>query len=123
MAVTLAEMLAGLTRERRAEVLRRAEELVAERERAPRGAASSLPGAERAPSAGRGFVMPPPPPRILRNVARCNKCGGVIESRHRHDFVSCGCGATSVDGGKDYLKRCFGPDGYTEMSEHEGDGR
>ena len=44
---------------------------------------------------------------IIRNSARCKKCGDEIESKHRHDFVTCRCGAVSVDGGKSYLKRCF----------------
>lgn len=43
--------------------------------------------------------------QIVRNAARCRKCGGEIESKHRHDFVTCRCGAISVDGGKDYLRR------------------
>lgn len=42
---------------------------------------------------------------ILRNAAECRRCGDVIESKHRHDFVSCSCGAISVDGGRSYLKR------------------
>lgn len=42
---------------------------------------------------------------ILRNVAECRQCGYVIESKHRHDFVTCKCGAISVDGGRDYLRR------------------
>lgn len=41
---------------------------------------------------------------IIRNSARCRGCGDEIESRHRHDFVSCTCGAIFVDGGKDYLR-------------------
>ena len=83
---------------------------------------SSLPGAAGAGFAGRGSILPAhPPPRILRNVARCNACGEVVESRHRHDFVSCACGETSVDGGREYLRRVYGAKGYTEMSEHEGD--
>lgn len=43
--------------------------------------------------------------KIVRNAARCRKCGDVIESKHRHDFVYCKCGAIAVDGGKDYLRR------------------
>lgn len=39
------------------------------------------------------------------NKARCKKCGDVIESKHRHDFVTCKCGAISLDGGKDYQRR------------------
>ena len=42
--------------------------------------------------------------RIVRNAARCRRCRTVIESRHRHDFVSCPCGAIFVDGGTDYLR-------------------
>lgn len=56
--------------------------------------------------------------KIIRNAARCKKCGDVIESKHRHDFVTCSCGALSVDGGKDYLKRAFiSADAYEELSE------
>ena len=49
---------------------------------------------------------------VLRNRAKCGRCGDVIESKHRHDFKSCSCGAIFIDGGKDYLRR-----GY----EHKGD--
>ena len=41
---------------------------------------------------------------IIRNAIRCNICGDEIESKHRHDFVTCKCGACSVDGGHDYLR-------------------
>lgn len=43
--------------------------------------------------------------RIITNKIRCKKCGDIIESKHRHDFVTCKCGAVSVDGDHDYLKR------------------
>ena len=56
---------------------------------------------------------------IKCNKAKCKKCGDVIESKHRHDFVSCNCGAISVDGGKDYLKRSGDFDLLHEMSEYE----
>lgn len=42
---------------------------------------------------------------ILENKIKCKHCGEIIESRHRHDFVMCGCGKCGVDGGKDYLRR------------------
>jgi ribosomal protein S27AE len=45
--------------------------------------------------------------KIIRNIARCSKCGDVIESKHVHDYVSCKCGAIAVDGGREYLKRGF----------------
>lgn len=54
---------------------------------------------------------------IIRNQIKCDNCGDIIESVHRHDFVTCSCGKCSVDGGRDYLRRCFeDKDGYTEMS-------
>lgn len=43
---------------------------------------------------------------IIRNAIKCKLCEDIIESKHRHDFVSCKCGSVSVDGGTDYLKRC-----------------
>jgi hypothetical protein len=42
---------------------------------------------------------------IQRNSARCLNCLDEIESKHHHDFVTCSCGAISVDGGKQYFKR------------------
>ena len=43
---------------------------------------------------------------IIRNAIRCKHCGDVIESRSVHDFKSCSCGASAVDGGLEYLRRC-----------------
>lgn len=43
---------------------------------------------------------------LLRNSAACRQCGDAIESKHRHDFVTCKCGAISIDGGLDYVKVC-----------------
>ena len=58
--------------------------------------------------------------KIKCNKAKCLKCGDIIESKHRHDYVSCKCGAISVDGGKDYLKRSWGSSAdYMELSEYE----
>jgi len=44
---------------------------------------------------------------ILRNSARCPKCGDNPESVNRHDYKSCKCGAIAVDGGFDYLRRTY----------------
>jgi len=30
---------------------------------------------------------------------RCNNCGDVIYSRHRHDYRECSCASVAVDGG------------------------
>lgn len=35
---------------------------------------------------------------------KCTLCGEVIESKHRHDYKTCGCGKTFVDGGNDYIR-------------------
>lgn len=42
---------------------------------------------------------------VVRNQCQCKKCGDIIESKHRHDFVSCKCGAIFTDGGRDYIRR------------------
>lgn len=57
---------------------------------------------------------------ILANKAQCSKCGDIIESRYRHEFVSCSCGAIFVDGGTDYLRRGYKKedgDCFIELSE------
>lgn len=54
---------------------------------------------------------------IIRNAIRCNLCGEEIESRYRHEYVECKCGACAVDGGRAYLRRSFREEGcYTELS-------
>lgn len=45
---------------------------------------------------------------IVQNAVSCNSCGDMIISKHRHDFVTCTCGAISVDGGQAYLRRVGG---------------
>lgn len=42
---------------------------------------------------------------ILRNSVECSKCHDTIVSETQHDFVTCSCGAISVDGGSSYLRR------------------
>lgn len=47
---------------------------------------------------------------LTRNAVRCKGCDTVIESRHRHDYRTCGCpNQTMVDGGLAY-QRCGGKD-------------
>ena len=56
---------------------------------------------------------------IIRNAVRCKICGEVIESKSTHDFVTCSCGNVSVDGGHDYIRRCYQEeDKYEELSEY-----
>lgn len=59
----------------------------------------------------------------IRNMAQCLLCGETIESKHRHDYVTCKCGNLSVDGGIDYLKRSIvnGMDSYKELSINNND--
>ena len=56
--------------------------------------------------------------RILVNKVRCKKCDDVIESKHRHDFQSCRCGAIYIDGGTDY-QRCGWGDVAGEWIDQE----
>lgn len=61
--------------------------------------------------------------KIKTNKAQCRRCGDIIESGHRHAFVSCECGAICVDGGKDYLRRIGHPEDIIELSEYEDDNK
>lgn len=59
---------------------------------------------------------------ILKNKAQCKKCNDIIESKYRHDFKSCKCGAIFVDGGKSYIRRGGELEDIIELSEtDEGD--
>lgn len=61
--------------------------------------------------------MKAPRQKILRNRIKCNKCGDIIESTSVHDFVTCSCGAVSVDGGRSYLKRsAMNPGDFHDLS-------
>jgi hypothetical protein len=55
---------------------------------------------------------------VIRNQCQCKKCGDIIESKYRHDFVRCKCGAISTDGGKSYIRRSANDfDDIIDMSE------
>ena len=57
---------------------------------------------------------------ILRNAIQCKICGDIIESVSVHDFKTCSCGACSVDGGHDYLRRCAKSlDDFIDLSEFQ----
>ena len=55
---------------------------------------------------------------IIQNAVSCLGCGDFIVSKHRHDFVTCTCGAISVDGGQSYLRRVgsLTPGSYVDES-------
>ena len=57
---------------------------------------------------------------IIRNMAKCKKCGDIIKSESVHDFRKCRCGALAVDGGHEYLRRLYDEkDMYEELSVTE----
>lgn len=60
--------------------------------------------------------------KIKRNMAKCRKCGDIIESKSRCQVVKCSCGSIWIDGGRHYLKRGFrdSKDDIIEMVEYEG---
>lgn len=41
-----------------------------------------------------------------RARAKCRKCNEIIESKHRHDYVTCSCGEISIDGGGSGYLHC-----------------
>lgn len=43
--------------------------------------------------------------KIIKNRARCKKCGDIIESRYTHEMVWCSCKSIAVDGGHSYLRQ------------------
>lgn len=58
--------------------------------------------------------------KITKNAIKCKLCGEIIESTYRNQYVSCKCGACSVDGGHDYLRRSYkSNDCYIELSVAE----
>ena len=58
---------------------------------------------------------------IIRNAAQCAKCGDIIESKHRHDFVSCGCKSIFIDGGHEYFRAGGKPEDFISLLEVSGD--
>lgn len=54
---------------------------------------------------------------VLVNKCQCAVCLDIIESRHRHDFVRCGCGAIFTDGGTEYVRRGGKIENIIDMSE------
>ena len=44
---------------------------------------------------------------------KCLVCGDIIESKHRHDLLSCKCNNCYIDGGQDYLH--FGGNDFNKI--------
>jgi len=54
--------------------------------------------------------------KILKNCAKCNKCGEVLVSKTELGMVRCKCGAVEIGGGKKRLIRYGRGEDYTEKS-------
>jgi hypothetical protein len=54
---------------------------------------------------------------VVVNKCQCARCLDIIESRHRHDFVQCSCGAIFTDGGTEYIRRGGEIENIIDMSE------
>ena len=57
--------------------------------------------------------------RLVRNSAQCRVCKQVLVSRHRHDFVSCKCGAIFIDGGNEYFRAGGSLENLIDLCEYE----
>ena len=60
--------------------------------------------------------------KLKTNMIKCLHCGEIIESKTTHDMNLCSCGAVSVDGGLEYIRRGFltrPEDDYEELSVYE----
>ncbi len=55
---------------------------------------------------------------IYVNAAICSVCGWFIRSKNKHDYVTCKCGAVSVDGGSHYCRRAGEMGLYTNVIEY-----
>jgi hypothetical protein len=55
----------------------------------------------------------------MLNRIKCRKCGDIIESKSRHDFVWCKCKSVAVDGGSGngYMRRIGSREDYEELTE------
>ena len=54
---------------------------------------------------------------VLVNKCQCALCLDIIESKSRHAFVNCKCGAIFTDGGTEYIRRGGQLDKIIDMSE------
>jgi hypothetical protein len=57
--------------------------------------------------------------KIKRSRMKCHLCDTVVESKSRHDFVSCKCKSIFLDGGLDYVRYGYSANNdFTMMTEY-----
>ena len=54
---------------------------------------------------------------VVVNKCQCAVCLDIIESKSRHAFVRCKCGAIFTDGGTEYIRRGGEIENIIDMSE------
>jgi hypothetical protein len=54
---------------------------------------------------------------VVVNKCQCAVCLDIIESKSRHAFVRCSCGAIFTDGGTEYIRRGGEIENIIDMSE------
>lgn len=57
--------------------------------------------------------------RIIRNKAKCKRCGDVISSDTSDKYIHCTCGAIAVSGGYKAILRLGHHNDILELSEKE----
>ena len=55
--------------------------------------------------------------KLIKNQWKCLYCNDIIESKHQHDFTTCKCGKTSIDGGTSYIRLVGDLDMMQDMCE------
>ena len=56
--------------------------------------------------------------KLTKNRWKCLYCDDIIESKRQHDFISCKCGAMSIDGGTSYIRLVGDLDMMQNECEH-----
>ena len=56
--------------------------------------------------------------KLTKNKWKCLYCNDIIESKHQHDFTTCKCGKTSIDGGTSYIRLVGDLDMMQNMCEY-----
>ena len=56
--------------------------------------------------------------RLIKNAFKCLYCNDTIESKHQHEYVTCQCGKTSIDGGTSYIRLVGDLNNIKDMSEY-----